>query len=275
MYLHYQGPIQKTLEEMTQWNGSLPGFVAFSFALDFVISFFHELAHGFACKHFGGKVQAIGVGLYFLRPVCYCDVTDAWTFPNRSQRLVTHGAGMAMNFFLTSLALLLLPLGTRIHWLWVGIILTVLLACIRSIVNFNPLIRLDGYYLLADLLRIENLRKKAFDFIFSNMRHILYKIKLTRIPPAQQRLRSNFRENLIFIIYGAFSVSYTTIWCIMLAISYAHLLTRYLGPWGWALLCLGVAVVVICPLWIRWEMNSRRHRALHKFQLEHNHLSRK
>lgn len=275
MYLHYQEPIQKTLEMMTQWDGSLPGLVAVSLALDFVISVFHELAHGFACKHFGGKVQAFGVGLYFFHPVCYCDVTDAWTFPKPSQRLVTHGAGMAMNFFLTALALLLLPLGTRIHWLWIGIILTLLTACIRSIVNFNPLIRLDGYYLLADLLRIDNLRQKAFDFIFSNMRRILYKARLTRVPPVQQRHRGNLRENLIFILYGAFSVSYTTIWSITLAISYAHLFTHYLGPWGWSLLCLGVAVVIMYPLWMRWEMNSRKHRALHKFQLERDHLSRK
>lgn len=275
MYLHYQEPIQKTLETMTQWNGSLPGLVVVSLALDFVISVFHELAHGFACKHFGGKVQAFGVGLYFFRPVCYCDVTDAWTFSKSYQRLVTHGAGMAMNFFLTSLALLFLPLGVRIHWLWVGIILILLLACIRAIINFNPLIRLDGYYLLADLLKIENLRQRAFNSIFLNIRFILYKFKLTQIPPLQQRLRSNFRENVVFILYGAFSVSYTTIWSITLAISYAHVLTRYLGLWSWLLLCPGIAFVIICPLWMRWEVNSRKHRALHKFQLEHDHLSRK
>ncbi|GCF11619.1 site-2 protease family protein [Dictyobacter arantiisoli] len=273
--LHYQEPIQKTLATMTQWNGSLPGFVAISLAFDFVICLFHELAHGFACKHFGGKVQAFGVGLYFFRPVCYCDVTDAWAFPKRSQRLVTHSAGMAMNFFLTSLALLLLPLGASIHWLWTGIILILLVACIRAIINFNPLIRLDGYYLLADLLGIENLRQKAFNFLFSNVRRLLYKLGLTQIPPAQQMLRGNFREKLIFLFYGVFSISYTTIWCTTLATSYTHLLARYLGLWSWPLLCLGIAVVIMYPLWTRWEMNSRKHRAFHKYQLEHDHLSSK
>jgi hypothetical protein len=275
MYLHYQEPIQKALETMTQWNGSLPGFVAISLAFDFVVCLFHELAHGFACKHFGGKVQALGIGLYFFRPVFYCDVSDAWTFPKRSQRLVTHGAGMAMNFFLTSLALLFLPLGTRIHWLWIGIILILLVACIRAVINFNPLLRLDGYYLLADLLNIENLRQKSFNFLLSNLRWMLYKIRLTQIPPAQQMLRGNFREKLIFILYGVFSVSYITIWCIALAISYTNLLARYLGPWSWPLLCLGIAVVIMYPLWMRWEMNSRKHRAFHKYQFEHDYLSRK
>ena len=275
MYLHYQEPIQKTLETTAQWNGSLSGYVVISLALDFVICLFHELAHGFACKHFGGKVQAFGVGLYFFRPVCYCDVTDTWTFSRRSQRLVTHSAGMAMNFFLTSLALLLLPLGARIHWLWIGIILILLVACIRAIINFNPLLRLDGYYLLADLLNIENLRQKAFDFLFSNVRQILYKLRLTRIPPAQQMLRGNLQKKWIFLLYGIFSVSYTMIWCITLAISYAHVLVQYLGPWGWSLLGLGVAVVVMYPLWMRWEMNSQKHRALHKYQLEHDYLGRK
>jgi putative peptide zinc metalloprotease protein len=188
---------------------------------------------------------------------------------------VTHGAGMAMNFFLTSLALLFLPLGTRIHWLWIGIILILLVACIRAVINFNPLLRLDGYYLLADLLNIENLRQKSFNFLLSNLRWMLYKIRLTQIPPAQQMLRGNFREKLIFILYGVFSVSYITIWCIALAISYTNLLARYLGPWSWPLLCLGIAVVIMYPLWMRWEMNSRKHRAFHKYQFEHDYLSRK
>ncbi|QBD82860.1 hypothetical protein EPA93_45620 [Ktedonosporobacter rubrisoli] len=270
MYLHYQEPIQKTLETITQWNGNLPAYVAISLALDFVICLFHELAHGFACKHFGGKVQALGVGLYFFRPVSYCDVTDAWTFSKRSQRLVTHGAGMAMNFFLTSLALLLLPLGARIHWLWIGIVLILLIACIRAIINFNPLIRLDGYYLLADLLNIENLRQKAFNFLFSTVRQGLYKLRLTQIPPAQQMFRGSFQEKLIFLLYGIFSLSYIMIWCTTLAISYMHLLVRYLGPWSSYLIFLGIAVVIIYPLWMRWEMNSQKHRAFHKYQLEHD-----
>jgi putative peptide zinc metalloprotease protein len=274
LYLHYQEPIQKALETITQWNGSSLGFVAISLALDFVICLFHELAHGFACKHFGGKVQALGVGLYFFRPVFYCDVTDAWAFPKRHQRLVTHAAGMAMNFFLTSLALLFLPLGARIHWLWIGIILILLVACIRAVINFNPLIRLDGYYLLADFLRIENLRQKAFNFLFSSVRLVLYTLRITRVPPAQQMFRGSLREKLIFLLYGVFSVSYTAIWCIVLAISYTHLLARYLGLWSWPLLCLGIAVVVMYPLWTRWEMNSRKHRAFHKYQLEHDHFSR-
>ncbi|HZN98162.1 MAG TPA: hypothetical protein VFB61_10570, partial [Gemmatimonadales bacterium] len=58
-----------------------------------VIIVFHELGHGFTCKYFGGRVHEIGAMLIYFEPAFFCNVNDAWTFPERSARLWVTAAG--------------------------------------------------------------------------------------------------------------------------------------------------------------------------------------
>src|SRR5205823_150453 len=53
----------------------------------------HELSHGLTCKRFGGKVHEIGFLLVYLQPAMYCNVSDAWLFPEKSRRLLVTLAG--------------------------------------------------------------------------------------------------------------------------------------------------------------------------------------
>ena len=50
-----------------------------------VVVLIHELGHAFACKYFGGEVRELGFMLLYFQPAFYCDVSDAWTFPERTQ----------------------------------------------------------------------------------------------------------------------------------------------------------------------------------------------
>ena len=56
-------------------------------------SFFHELGHASACKHFGVRHGGIGFGLYLNFPVLYTDVTEVWKL-DRTQRCVVNLAGV-------------------------------------------------------------------------------------------------------------------------------------------------------------------------------------
>lgn len=47
----------------------------------------HEFAHGLTCKRFGGRVHEMGFMLLFFMPTLYCNVSDAWLFPEKSKRL--------------------------------------------------------------------------------------------------------------------------------------------------------------------------------------------
>ncbi len=48
------------------------------------------------------------------------------------------------------------------------------LSGIDSLFNFNPLIKLDGYYLLSDLMEIPNLRQRSFDHTMGRLRRLLW-----------------------------------------------------------------------------------------------------
>src|SRR3989442_162236 len=53
----------------------------------------HELGHGFTCKYFGGQVHELGAMLIYFQPAFYCNVNDAWTFPDLRARLWVTAAG--------------------------------------------------------------------------------------------------------------------------------------------------------------------------------------
>jgi len=131
-------------------------------AIVFLVVTAHEFAHGLTCKHFGGEVHELGFLLIYFQPALYCNVSDAWLFPEKSKRLWVGFAGPYFELFLWALATLawrLTDVETTINYLALIIMIT---SGIKTLFNFNPLLKLDGYYLLSDCLEIPNLRKKGF-----------------------------------------------------------------------------------------------------------------
>ena len=121
----------------------------------------HEFGHGLAVRHYGGEVHEFGVSLMFLTPAPYVDASAANAFPQSRQRLVVSAAGIVVEMGLACLALAL--------WLVVapGLVrdtaLVVVLICSISTVlfNANPLLRLDGYFMLCDALQLPNLAPRS------------------------------------------------------------------------------------------------------------------
>ena len=74
-------------------------YVAFMF-----VAAIHELGHGFTCKYFGGQVHEIGAMLLYFEPAFFCNVNDAWTFPERRARLWVTAAGSWIQLVLASVA---------------------------------------------------------------------------------------------------------------------------------------------------------------------------
>ncbi len=121
----------------------------------------HELGHAFACRRYGGECHEIGVALMMFSPSMYCDVSDAGRLPSRTARLAIGAAGMFVELVLSALAFGLWwntreGLVHQVSW-------AVFFVTNVSVVafNLNPLLRLDGYYMLSDWLGIPNLRTKA------------------------------------------------------------------------------------------------------------------
>ncbi len=172
-------------------------------AVAFVVMTIHEFAHALTLKHFGGKVQEMGFLVLYFIPAFYSNVDDAWLLP-RKQRVLVTTAGAYAQLFVAALA--------TIAWRFLAVetpasrILVVVIAfsAVQMFFNLIPLIRLDGYYLLSDLLQIPNLRPRAFTYL----KQLLGRWLLGRIPPDDANQRSG-REKRIYVLYGFASFLFT------------------------------------------------------------------
>lgn len=115
----------------------------------------HELGHLAACQRWQCPHGPLGFGLYFLNPVFYVDVTPAWRL-SRQQRAVVDIGGMYLQ-------LLCVPL------FWIAFLLTqeptylfvIFVTDMMILSNFEPLMKLDGYWLLSDLTGVPNLHTRT------------------------------------------------------------------------------------------------------------------
>lgn len=133
----------------------------------------HELAHALACKHFGGRCHEIGVMLLAFVPCLYCDVSDAWRLSSKWQRIAVSSAGMIVELLIAALALLCWwNTEPGLLQLWC---LSVVIVCSVGtvLINANPLLRYDGYYILSDLLEVPNLATRSRGLLADRLRNWL------------------------------------------------------------------------------------------------------
>lgn len=121
----------------------------------------HELGHALACRRFGGECHEIGILLLALTPCLYCDVSDVWMMPKRLHRIIVSAGGIYVEFILAIVCVFV--------WYFTvpgtlnTLCLNVFLVCSISTVllNGNPLLRYDGYFILADLVNVPNLFEQS------------------------------------------------------------------------------------------------------------------
>lgn len=149
-------------EMVTSFGANLNWETVFlAWLITIVVTTIHEFAHGLTCKRYGGEVREMGVLFMFFTPCFYCNVSDAWLIPEKSKRLWVTAAGGYCDLCLWAIAVLTWRIthqDTLVNYVaWV-----VMSVCgFRGLINMNPLMRLDGYYLLSDGMEIPNLRRRA------------------------------------------------------------------------------------------------------------------
>ncbi len=122
----------------------------------------HEFSHAYTAKAFGVRVPAMGLAFIVFWPVAYCDVTDAWKIPSRKKRLAISTAGVLSELIIAGLALF--AWGVSPDGLARSVFFVASSSSLLStiLVNTNPAMRYDGYYILMDLWGIDNLQPRAF-----------------------------------------------------------------------------------------------------------------
>jgi putative peptide zinc metalloprotease protein len=130
-------------------------------ALFIPIKILHELGHGLATKVWGGSVREMGVMFLVFAPVPYVDSSAATTFESKYRRAVVGAAGMLVELVIAALALYVWLLVEPGMVRAVAFNVMVVSSISTVIVNGNPLLRFDGYYILADLIEIPNLAQRG------------------------------------------------------------------------------------------------------------------
>jgi multidrug resistance efflux pump len=171
-----------------------PSTIPLYVAVAFVTISMHEFAHGLACRHFGGDVREMGFLLMYFQPALYCNVSDAWLFTRKSQRLWVGFAGPYFELFVWAASVMIWRITDSETWVNRAALVVVASSGLKTLLNFNPLLKLDGYYLLSDYLEIPNLRKRAFRYLGTLLR---------RFVGLEHRAEEiSGRERRIYLAYG-------------------------------------------------------------------------
>jgi putative peptide zinc metalloprotease protein len=158
----------------------------------------HELGHAYTAIRYGCRVPSIGLAFMMMAPMLYTDVTDAWQLQDRRQRLAIDAAGIAVEIGLACVATFIwvfLPEGATRHLAF----LIATTSWVMSVaINLNPFMRFDGYYILSDLLRVENLQPRSFALGIWKLREFLFALKA----PCPETMSIRLQRTLIAYAYG-------------------------------------------------------------------------
>ncbi|ETR70417.1 MAG: Peptidase M50 [Candidatus Magnetoglobus multicellularis str. Araruama] len=162
----------------------------------------HELGHGLTCRRFGGECHEIGFLFMFFNPCMYANVNDAWLFENKQHRLYVTFAGCFIEFLVGSIAVyvwVLTQQGAMINMLAFKVIVVCFFSAI--FMNFNPLMKFDGYFALSDYLEMPNLRDRSKEYL-----SYLISTKIFRLKKEFDCITK--RERWILGVFGALVTIY-------------------------------------------------------------------
>lgn len=167
-----------TFSHLFSFEGILIFFLAISLS-----KMVHEFGHALMAKKQGCKVPTMGVAFLVMWPVLYTDTSDTWRLTSKNQRLKVVMAGVVAELMLAGMATLMWnfsedgPLKSALLAVatvtWVATLL----------INGNPLMRFDGYFMLSDWLEIENLQERSFAMGRWKIRRLF--LGLNHPPPEQ------------------------------------------------------------------------------------------
>lgn len=224
--------------------GELSGRRALGLAIAYLmVKSLHELGHALACKRWNAECHEIGILFLAFMPCLYCDTSDCWKLGNRWHRASIPAAGIYVELLLAVLAgglWLLAPAQSTMHVLAANIMIVCSVSTIA--VNANPLLRYDGYYVLADIWKVPNLADQAREAL----REILANW-LTDNGPLRNRWDANAYH---LAIYGFAAWLYRHFVICMIVWMVWVLLDRIGLPWVGLVLILTTLVGVVLGFYV-------------------------
>lgn len=207
-----------TFADFLSWQGLLAYLTAAVF-----VKTVHEFGHAYVATHFGCRVPTMGVAVMMGLPMLYSDTTASWRLRRRSSRVLIDAAGVLAELMVAVLATFLwafLPDGPLRGAVFV---LATSSWVMSLVVNLNPFMRFDGYYLLSDAMGLPNLQPRAFALARWKLRELLLRLGA----PAPEALPS--RLHRFMIVYAWTTWLYRMVLYIGIALAVYHWFFKALG----------------------------------------------
>ncbi|MEO1616619.1 MAG: efflux RND transporter periplasmic adaptor subunit [Planctomycetota bacterium] len=228
------------------------------------LKFIHECGHAVSAKIHGVRVGKMGIMFFLMAPLAFVDVTDAWKLVQRRKRVQIALAGVYLELAIGAIAAWawwMCPIG---FWKHLSAQIFFVAGPATLLVNANPLLRLDGYYVMSDLLEIPNLRSVGR----KRLREWIERILLGM--PMPDCTLVGWRRD-VATTHAICSVVFQVIWMGGLLFAVSHFAE---GP-GMRFIGIGLAVIAavlwgILPLarwtWKIWRMEQPRGWVLGSYQ---------
>jgi putative peptide zinc metalloprotease protein len=163
----------------------------------------HETGHGHATKHYGGRVPAMGFLLIYLTPGFYTDTTEGQVTATRHQRFIIALAGAWSELYICVVATIVwwdTPPDTAAHN--VAYVMMLITGIASILINFNPLMKLDGYYMMCEAFKLGELKENSTAYVSAWVKRHIWDlpVEVPYVPP---------RRRLGYVIYALASGVYS------------------------------------------------------------------
>lgn len=184
----------------------------------------HEFAHAYTAVRYGVRVPHMGVAVMVMYPVLYTETSGSWALESRRERFNIGVAGIMAELCLAALALAvwhMAPAGGMAQALSFLVVVVSLTGSL--LVNLNPLVRFDGYYMLSDATGFDNLQFRACAFARHTLRRVLF--GWNDAPPENLSVR----EERFLTLFGAALLIYRFFLFLGIALLVYHVFFQPLG----------------------------------------------
>jgi putative peptide zinc metalloprotease protein len=187
------------------------------------MAFFHESAHGMTCKQFGARVEKMEFLLMYFAPTFVCDVTQIWVIGERKARLYTIIAGIWIDLIICFLATIVWWTTAPGMWTHDFAYKVIMVSGIGvTLLNLNPLIKLDGYYMFSELLGEADLKERSTLWVSDWVKRNLF-----RLPVEVEYVPR--RRRFLYLTYALLSGIYSYL-LIVLVVLFAYNVFRSFSP---------------------------------------------
>lgn len=200
----------------------------------------HETSHGLCALHYGGAIKSFGLNLVMFFPIPFVDASSIWRLPSKWKRIHVAFAGVYIELLLAATAAVVHSFAddASVRLVCLNIMLTG--GLLTMLVNLNPFLRYDGYFILSDWLEYPNLGPAAAERVQALIKRLLCGVR--------SDVRLSRRAELGLFIYGCMcgacriSIAAAMIWAAHRLFAGAGLVLAFAAAMAWFVVPLGQAL---------------------------------